>query len=109
MQFHKQNGVNFHMRATLQSIKPAADNPKAVGSIVLEGGVEIPADIVVMGVGVKPATDFLKGSSLEKAMQKDGGLKVDQSLCVEGFTDVFAIGQLGLVDHINSRDTDALL
>ena len=97
------------MRANLQSIKPASYNPKAVGSIVLEGGVEIPADIVVMGVGVKPATDFLKGSSLEKAMQKDGGLKVDQSLCVEGFSDVFAIGELDLVYRTNSCDIDALL
>lgn len=74
------------------SIKPSATDPSSVGSVVLKDGTEIEADVVVLGVGVRPATEFLKGSKLESAIQKDGGLKVDGQLKVEGFEDVYAIG-----------------
>lgn len=80
------------MSSGLQSIKPSAADPSSVGSVVLKDGTEIPADVVVLGVGVRPATEFLKGSNLESAMQRDGGLKVDGQLRVEGFEDVFALG-----------------
>ncbi|KAG9050755.1 hypothetical protein FS837_002699 [Tulasnella sp. UAMH 9824] len=94
--FHQKNGVQFHMSSGLQSIKASAADPSSVGSVVLKDGTEIPADVVVLGVGVRPATEFLKGSKLESAMQRDGGLKVDGQLRVDGFEDVFALGDIAV-------------
>lgn len=76
----------------IQAIKPSTQNASTVGSVVLKDGTEIAADIVILGVGVKPATDFLKNTALASALQDDGGLKVDQHLRVDGFSDIFAIG-----------------
>ncbi|KAG8974794.1 hypothetical protein FRB90_009708 [Tulasnella sp. 427] len=96
MNYHVKNHVQFHMSTGLASIKPSSTDPNAVGSVVLKDGTEIPADVVVLGVGVRPATDFLKGSKLEGALQKDGGLKVDGQLRVQGVEDVFAIGDIAV-------------
>jgi len=96
MKFHEKNGVKFHMKASggLKEYKPSSSNPKAVGSVVLQDGTEIPADVVVLGVGVRPATDFLKATKLKEAMREDGGLYVDGQLRVKGFNDVYAIGDI---------------
>ena len=55
--------------------------------------ISIPADVVIMAVGVAPATEFLTGSGVEK--RKDGGLFVDEFLRVRGVDDVYAIGACG--------------
>ena len=49
---------------------------RRVEAVVLEGGETLPADLVVAGVGVKPATDFLQGVPLNA----DGSITVDQYL-----------------------------
>ena len=55
---------------------------------MLEDGRRLPADLVVVGVGVRPATDFVEG--VERA--KDGGLPVDASMRVA--QDVYAAGDI---------------
>lgn len=50
----------------------------------------VEADIVVMAVGVGPATEYLKGSGI--STRKDGGVEVDEFLKVKGVQDVYAIG-----------------
>jgi len=95
LNYHKKNGVKFHMDSGVQSIKPAAGS-QAVGSVVLKDGSELPADIVVFGVGVRPATDFLKETKLAQSLRQDGGIKVDQLLRVENFPDIFAIGDIAV-------------
>jgi NADPH-dependent 2,4-dienoyl-CoA reductase/sulfur reductase-like enzyme/nitrite reductase/ring-hydroxylating ferredoxin subunit len=67
---HEQNGVTFRLGATVRGFEGSG----AVESVVLEDGEQIQADLVVVGVGVKPATGFLKGIEL----LSDGSLKVDQ-------------------------------
>ena len=46
-----------------------------------------------MGVGVVPATEFLKGSGID--VEKNGGIRVDEYLRVRsvGTNDVYAIGR----------------
>ena len=69
---HEANGVVFFSPA-----KPARlDGGDHVEALVLEDGRRLPADLVVVGVGVSPATRFVKGLELAK----DGGLPVDASL-----------------------------
>ena len=76
-------------------------------------GVEIPgkvleADVVIMGVGVAPATDFLKDSGI--GLEKDGGLTVDEYMKVKGVDDVYAIGKVQSIsyDTFDRRSTRPL-
>lgn len=47
----------------------------------LKDGTVLPADIVVLGVGVKPATSIFKQSGI--ALEKDGGISVDGMMRVK--------------------------
>lgn len=71
---HSQNGVKFKLSAHVKSFE---GNGK-VEAVILENGERIEADFVVVGIGVKPATDFLEGVKLHK----DGGVITDNHLCV---------------------------
>jgi len=68
-----------------------------------EGQKEIiEADFVVVGAGVSPATEFLRQSDgfPQSALQKDGGVLVDEFLRVPGLDDVFAIGDIAVYPRI---------
>ena len=78
------------MSASVEKAQSNPSNPSHVSSIKLKDGTSIPADLVILGVGVSPATEFLKNSDLE--LQKDGSLKVDKYLRVVGVEDVYATG-----------------
>lgn len=56
--------------------------------------IDLTADIVVMAVGVAPATEFLEGSGIER--RKDGGVEVDGGMKVKGVEDIYAVGQLNV-------------
>jgi NADPH-dependent 2,4-dienoyl-CoA reductase/sulfur reductase-like enzyme len=66
---------------------------------VVVNGTTLPADFVIMGVGVAPATQYLKGSGVE--LEKDGGIRVDKYLRVktEDTKNVFAIGAFTCLDE----------
>jgi NADPH-dependent 2,4-dienoyl-CoA reductase/sulfur reductase-like enzyme len=69
---HEDNGARFRLGAKVARI---TGNGK-VEAVELEVGERLDADLVVVGVGVKPATDFLVGVNLHK----DGGVVVDEHL-----------------------------
>jgi NADPH-dependent 2,4-dienoyl-CoA reductase/sulfur reductase-like enzyme len=84
------------MNSKVEKIVPREDDPKLAGGVVVNGQT-IPADFVIMGVGVKPATEFLKGCGIE--IEKDGGVRVDEHLRVRTGPDtqnVYAIGNITL-------------
>ena len=65
---HEEHGVVFHLGR-----KPVAiDND----SVALDDGASLPADLVVMGVGVRPATALAEASGLAV----DRGVSVDRTL-----------------------------
>jgi NADH dehydrogenase FAD-containing subunit len=67
--------------------------PSKAGSVVIKGHDPVPASTVILGVGVKPATGFLKDSGFE--LEKDGGITVDEYLKVQGHDGrIFAIGDI---------------
>lgn len=88
-----KNGVKFHMSASVDSAKPSSSDPSKVGSVALKDGTSIPADLVILGVGVAPATEFLKSNPLI-SLEKDGSLRTDEFFLVEGFQDVYAVGDI---------------
>ncbi|KAL7419530.1 Apoptosis-inducing factor 1 [Cryptotrichosporon argae] len=88
----KKQGITFHMQAQIESIAPAASNPSHAGSLIVKGLDPIPANLVIMGTGVAPATEFLKSSGI--ALMDDGGVEVDEYLRVKSHDSVYAIGDI---------------
>ena len=56
---HEKAGVVLHLNNGLKEIK--GENGK-VKSIVLNDSTEIPVDLVLLGTGIAPSTDFLPPS-----------------------------------------------
>ncbi|CAF9930757.1 MAG: hypothetical protein ALECFALPRED_004719 [Alectoria fallacina] len=88
-----KNGVKFHMNAGVEAAKPSKEDSKNVGSITLKDGTILPADLVILGTGVGPATSFLKDNKAV-SLEKDGSLQVDERFVVKGLKDVYAIGDI---------------
>jgi NADPH-dependent 2,4-dienoyl-CoA reductase/sulfur reductase-like enzyme len=69
---HEANCTVFRLGAKLAGIS----GTEQVDAVLVEGGERLPADLVVLGVGVSPATNFVDG--VHKA--RDGGIVVDATL-----------------------------
>jgi len=81
---HEEQGVKFKLGMSVTGFI----GPEKVAAVTLQNGEQLDADMVVVGVGVKPATAFLKGL----ALHRDGGVIVDEHLCAaEG---VYAAGDI---------------
>ncbi|MCL5270132.1 MAG: FAD-dependent oxidoreductase [bacterium] len=81
---HEAKGVRFRLGRTVRRF--IGDH--AVRETELEDGTREKADLVVIGIGVRPATDFVRGAHLAS----DGSLEVDENLRVaEG---VYAAGDI---------------
>ena len=57
---HERNGVSVRCNVQVASI----DGDTKVTSVSLTNGETIPADVVIVGIGVSPATTWLEGSGL---------------------------------------------
>lgn len=80
------------MLSKVEKIVASETNPELAVGVIVNGNT-LPADFVIMGVGVAPATEYLKGSGIE--LERDGGVKVDKYMRVKTGKDtkhVFAIG-----------------
>jgi NADPH-dependent 2,4-dienoyl-CoA reductase/sulfur reductase-like enzyme/nitrite reductase/ring-hydroxylating ferredoxin subunit len=80
-QLHEEKGVRFHLDANLRAIRPQ--------EVELEDGRKLAADVVVLGVGVKPRTDIAREAGLEV----DNGVVVDSRLRSSA-PDVWAAGDI---------------
>ncbi len=69
---HEEHGVRFALGGTIVSM----EGDGAVRGVRLEDDTLLPADLVVVGIGVAPATDFVEGIDLAP----DGGIPVDGQL-----------------------------
>ena len=88
-----KKGVKFYMNASVDSAHPSSSNPKAVGSVKLKDGTSLPADLVILGIGVAPSTAFLKDNPAIE-LEKDGSLQTSENFGVKGLSDVYAIGDI---------------
>lgn len=71
-QVHEENGVSFRLEAKATQFE---GNGK-VEAVILDNGERLAADLVVVGIGVQPATEFLKGVELHE----DQSVPVDKYL-----------------------------
>jgi NADPH-dependent 2,4-dienoyl-CoA reductase/sulfur reductase-like enzyme/nitrite reductase/ring-hydroxylating ferredoxin subunit len=88
---HEQHGVAFHLGRTLSAIRE--------NSVVLDDGTVLDADVVLLGVGVRPV--------LELARQ--AGLAGDQGVQVNAFLEttmqgVYAAGDIALFPDAYTRE-----
>lgn len=89
----EKNGVKFKLDAGVEKALPSKSDKSKVGSVELKDGTSLPADLVILGTGVAPQTNYLKENSAV-TLEKDGSLKVDEHFLVSGLKDVYAIGDI---------------
>ncbi|KAH9038608.1 flavoprotein [Lactarius hengduanensis] len=97
-QFHESQGIVFHGSTSVKAIRK--ESGEAVTRVELATGEILSADAIIMGVGVRPATDYLKASGWE--LERDGSVKVDELLRVPGRADVYAIGDIATYPQLPS-------
>ncbi|KAI1149165.1 hypothetical protein F4825DRAFT_464369 [Nemania diffusa] len=86
-------GIKFYMSASVDKAEPSESDPSKVGSVSLKDGTKLEADLVVLGVGVAPATEFLRDNKVIR-LEQDGSLKTDENFLITGLKDVYAIGDI---------------
>lgn len=93
---HEENGVTFSLGSHVKGF----EGDGSVRKVLLETGEGIETDLVIVGVGVRPATEFLAGFELHK----DGGVISDQYLSIGD--DMFAAGD---IVHVPDAHTGEML
>jgi NADPH-dependent 2,4-dienoyl-CoA reductase/sulfur reductase-like enzyme/nitrite reductase/ring-hydroxylating ferredoxin subunit len=89
---HLEAGISFHLGAR---VKRLDTEDGKVTSVVLEDDSVLVADLVLIGIGVQPATDYIQGLSKEE----DGGLRVNAFL--EAAADVYVAGDIAHFTYQN--------
>ncbi|MDV7101405.1 FAD/NAD(P)-binding oxidoreductase [Gordonia amicalis] len=99
---HTDNGVDLRTGVGVAEIVVAEDptGPK-VTAVKLDDGTELPADIVVVGIGSTPVTGDLDGSGIELAPREVGGGIACDATGHTSAENVYALG-----DVANWRDQD---
>lgn len=91
---HEENGIKFKLETKVKSF----DGDNKVKRVKMENGDSLETDMVLVGVGVDPATAFVKGIDLAQ----DGGIVVDDQL--RAAKDLYAAGD---VAHFPYKGDDA--
>ena len=90
-ELHRASGVDLRLGAGVESI--TAGGGRADG-VLLAGGEKLPADAVVIGVGVTPEVALAEAAGLAI----DDGVLVDASLRTSD-PDIYAVGDIANHDH----------
>ena len=79
---HEENGTAFRLGRTVKQIVGEGK----VQSVVLDDGSQLAADLVVIGLGITPATEFLRGVSVndDRSLDVDGQMRLAQQVYAAG-------------------------
>ena len=80
---HTERGVRFRLSTGVSSL----NGKKRIKSVTTSEGEEIPADLVVIGVGIQPNTELATSAGLDT----DNGIVVDDH-CQTSDPSIFAVG-----------------
>jgi len=93
----RAQGVSLHLNDPVASFEPPTpDEPARASIVVLKSGLRLPADSVVLGLGVKPEAGLARDAGLE--IGKLGGIRVNEHLQTSD-PHIWAVG-----DAIEVRD-----
>jgi 3-phenylpropionate/trans-cinnamate dioxygenase ferredoxin reductase component len=92
-ELHREHGVNLLLGEGVESFAAAAESDR-VGSVRTQSGEDLPADLVLVGVGAAPEVGLAEAAGLSV----DNGVLVDASLQTSN-PDVYAAGDIANVDH----------
>lgn len=87
-EYHQSKGVDIRPGTGVAAITGAGQ----VEGVTLEGGGTLPADLVIVGVGIDPEVSVLRAAGAETA----NGIVVD-AFCRTTLTDVYCIGDCALL------------
>lgn len=90
---HRGAGVELHCGRGVVDITGGSDG--AVDAVVLDDGARLPADLVVVGIGVVPDTAWLEGSGITVA----DGVVCDEQLRAVGHPNIRAVGDVARWHH----------
>lgn len=88
---HRRNGTQVLIRARVRSLDGEEGK---VTSVELESGIRVPADVVVVGIGVEPEVQLAANAGVDVL----NGVLVDQSLR-SSHPDVYAAGDIANAYH----------
>lgn len=83
----QRNGVSVHVGSGLKRI--LVDDSGVATAVELEDGQTLPADLVVLGIGVRPNNELAKTAGLE--LGKDGGIQTNEYSQTND-PDIYAVG-----------------
>ncbi|WP_237886200.1 apoptosis inducing factor family protein [Pseudomonas sp. PGPR40] len=95
---HEANGVVFHTDGEAAQI----EGTDKVEAVLLDNGQRLPADLVLVGIGVTPATTPFTDLPKEKdqSLKVDGGMRVTDGLWAVGDIATFPLnGQPQRIEH----------
>ena len=84
LEAHRKNGVDFYLSQTVNKF----EGKNSVEAVILENGKTLEADMVIVGIGVRPATEMIKGINVNE----DGSVSVDRNFRVN--ENVYAAGDI---------------
>jgi NADPH-dependent 2,4-dienoyl-CoA reductase/sulfur reductase-like enzyme/nitrite reductase/ring-hydroxylating ferredoxin subunit len=95
---HEENGVQFRLGANVSGFEKTADGL----AVIVDGGDRSAADLALVGIGVKPTTDFLRSVELHK----DGGVIADEYLRIAD--GIYAAGDIVHFPDQHTGDTSRI-
>ncbi|KPU44546.1 coenzyme A disulfide reductase [Oxobacter pfennigii] len=97
--YMKEKGIEFYLGDGLKGIK----HNTGYSEVELNSGAKIEADMVVLGIGVRPEVSLAKDAGLE--LGERGGIKVDQTLKTSD-SNIYAVGDaIEVIDYINGKQS----
>ncbi|GAB19535.1 putative ferredoxin reductase [Gordonia effusa NBRC 100432] len=97
---HVANGVDVRSGVGVDALVAQGDQ---VSSVRLSDGSDVPADLVVVGIGSTPVVEFLAGSGIGLAARESGGGVACDEVGHTSIDDVYAVG-----DVANWRNSDGV-
>lgn len=86
----RANGVKLYLGDAVASLEsPRGDEQATASVVVLKSGVRLPADVVILGVGVRPENELAAEAGLKIGAR--GGICVDQQMRTED-PNIWAVG-----------------
>ncbi|PIQ96409.1 MAG: CoA-disulfide reductase [Nitrospinae bacterium CG11_big_fil_rev_8_21_14_0_20_56_8] len=75
----KSNGVALHLGSAVAAFEnPREDETAKASVVVLNNGTRLPADVVILGLGVRPESQLARDAGLD--LGERGGIRVDETL-----------------------------